>query len=71
MKANREMTQPEFNYTYACKRMMNDIAILEHDLEQAKTVGMQGLSKGALIVVEHEISILKAAVINALKTVGT
>jgi copper homeostasis protein CutC len=68
-KANKDMSEQEFNYTYACKRMMNDLYILEHDLKQAKTVGMQGISKGALTNVEARLYDLQAAILNALKTV--
>lgn len=69
MKSNKEMTEQEFAYTVSCKRMMNDILLIEETLRQAKTVGMQGVSKGALTNVEGRIYDLKAAVINALKTV--
>lgn len=70
MKANSEMTDAEFHYSLSLKRMMNDLIILEDDLRNAKTVGMQGISKGALQNVEGRIYDLKAAIYNALKTVG-
>lgn len=70
MKPNKDMTEQEFHYTFACKRMMNDLLILEAGLVNAKSVGMQGVSKGALTNVEGRIYDLKAAIYNALKTVG-
>jgi hypothetical protein len=63
------MTEQEFHYTYALKRMMHDLALVTQDFEAAKLVGMQGLSGGALIVIETELSLLKSAIRNALKTV--
>jgi hypothetical protein len=69
MKANKEMTQQEFDYTFAMKRMMNDLYILESQLISAKAIGMQGISKGALSTVELRIYDLRAAILNALKTV--
>ena len=71
MKANVDMTDNEFQYSFACKRMMNDLLVVEDDLRQAKNVGINGLSKGALQNVEGRIYDLKAAILNALKTVGT
>lgn len=56
-------------YTIALKRMMNDLTIVQHDLDTAKLVGMQGVSHGALTNVEGRLYDLKAAVLNALKTV--
>lgn len=69
MKANKEMTEQEFAYTFACKRMMNDLYIIENDLQAAKLIGMQGVSAGALSNVEGRIYDLQAAILNALKTV--
>lgn len=68
-KPNREQTQQEFNYTYAIKKAIHRLNYVEMEIESAKNVGMQGVSKGALIVAENEVSILKAALYNALKTV--
>ena len=67
---NKEMTQQEFDYSFALKRMMNDLTFVEEDLRQAKVVGIQGLSEGALKNIEMKISDLKSAVVNGLKTVG-
>jgi hypothetical protein len=67
---NKEMTQQQFEYSFALKRMMNDLTFVEEDLRQAKTVGIQGLSQGALQNIEMKISDLKSAVVNGLKTVG-
>jgi hypothetical protein len=67
---NRDMTEKQFSYTFALKRMMNDLCLVEEDLRQAKDVGIQGLSDGALRSVEIRMDDLKAAVVNALKTVG-
>lgn len=63
------MTEEEFAYTFACKRMMNDLYIIENDLKAAKAIGMQGVSKGALTTIESRIYDLHAAILNALKTV--
>jgi len=71
MKANKDMDQKDFDYTLALKRMMNDVLIVEEDLRQAKTVGIKGVSEGALRIVESRIYDLKAAIYNGLKTVGT
>ena len=49
---------------------MNDLTFVEEDLRQAKVVGIQGLSEGALKNIEMKISDLKSAVVNGLKTVG-
>lgn len=68
-KPNREQTQQEFNYTYAIKKAIHRLNYVEMEIESAKSVGMQGVSKGALIVAENEAAILKAALYNALKTV--
>jgi len=70
MKANKEMTEDEFAYTFALKRMMNDLTIVQHDLDTAKLVGMQGVSKGALMSIELCLYDLKANIYNALKTVA-
>jgi hypothetical protein len=67
---NKEMTQQEFDYSFALKRMMNDLAFVEEDLRQAKVVGIQGLSHGALRNIEDRLSDVKSAVVNGLKTVG-
>lgn len=70
MKPNKDMTDQEFNYTVSLKRMMNDLLIVEDDLRNAKSVGMQGVSRGALMSIELCIYDLKANIYNALKTVG-
>lgn len=71
MKANKDMTRQEFDFSYAIKKAIHRLNYVEMEIESAKNVGMQGVSKGALIVAENEVSILKAALYNALKTVGT
>jgi hypothetical protein len=68
-KANKDQTDQEFAYTYALKRMMHDLAPVSVHLTTAKSAGMQGLSGGALIVIENELALLKSAIANALKTV--
>lgn len=68
-KPNREQTDQEFQYTYACKRMLHEIEYLRVHLDTAKSAGMQGVSRGALSTVELRIYDLKAALYNALKTV--
>jgi hypothetical protein len=70
MLSNKDLTQKQFSYTFALKRMMNDLCLVEEDLRQAKDVGMQGVSGGALRSVEMRMDDLKSAVVNALKTVG-
>ena len=70
MKSNREQSPEEFAYTFACKKMMNDLILIEDHLRQAKSIGINGLSSGALRNVEGRVYDLKAAVLNALKTVG-
>jgi len=70
MKSNKDQTEQEFAFTFACKRMMNDLAYVQNSLEGAKHVGMQGDSDAALRNVEGRLYDLKAAVLNALKTVG-
>lgn len=68
--SNKDMTQQEFDYSFALKRMLHKIEYLQLELDAAKSVGMQGVSKGALQTVEIRIYDLKAALYNALKTVG-
>ena len=70
MKANRDMTEKEFNYSMALKRAMNDYFILESDIEQAKTVGIVGNSQAALAVIGIRMADLEDALRTALKTVG-
>jgi hypothetical protein len=70
MKSNKEMTQQEFDYSIALKRMAHKMEYLRVELESAKCVGMQGVSKGALIVIENEMNLLRSAIYNGLKTVG-
>ena len=70
MKANKDMSGKEFAYTFSCKRMMHDLYVIEHELKAAKLVGMQGDSAGALRNVEGRLYDLKAAILNALKTVA-
>ena len=70
MKANKDMSDMEFHYTVALKRMMNDVIIVEEDLRQAKSVGTKGISEGALRIIEGRIYDLKASIYNGLKTVG-
>lgn len=69
MKSNAEQTDEEFAYTFACKKMMNDLYILEAHLKSAKTIRINGLSKGALTNIEARIYDLQDAILNALKTV--
>ena len=71
MKSNKEMTQAEFDYSIALKRMAHKMEYLRVELDSAKAVGMQGVSKGALIVIENEMDLLRSAIYNGLKTVGT
>lgn len=70
MKSNKDMSETEFNYSIALKRMMNDLYVLEEDLRQAKSVGTKGLSEGALRIIEGRVYDLQAAILNGLKTVG-
>lgn len=63
------MTDQEFAYTIAIKRAVNYLNYAAAEIDKAKSVGMQGLSGGAIIVAENEAAILKAALVNALKTV--
>lgn len=71
MKSMHDMTEQEGNFSIALKRMMNDLLIVEDDLRTAKTVGVKGVSAGALQNIEGRIYDLKAAIYNGLKTVGT
>lgn len=68
-KSNREQTEQEFQYTFACKKMLHELEAVRMYLDAAKSAGMQGVSKGALQNVELRIYDLKAALYNALKTV--
>lgn len=70
MKSNAQMTQQEFDYSLAMKKMLHKIEYLQLELDAAKAVGMQGESAGAARIVESRIYDLKAAIYNALKTVG-
>lgn len=70
MKPNAEQTEQEFHYSYALKRMMNDLIIVEDDLRTAKLANVQGISAGALKNIEGRIYDLKAAIYNAMKVVG-
>ena len=69
MKANADMTQQEFDFSIAVKRAIHRLNYVEMELESAKNVGMQGISRGALSNAEGRIYDLKAALYNALKTV--
>lgn len=69
MTANVDQTEQQFQYTFACKKMLHELEAVMLYLDGAKSVGMQGLSKGALQNVEGRIYDLKAAIYNALKTV--
>lgn len=68
-KPNREQTEEEFRYTFACKKMLHEMEAVMLYLNEAKSVAPQGLSKGAISNVEGRIYDLKAALYNALKTV--
>jgi hypothetical protein len=68
-KPNKDQTEQEFAYTFACKKMMHELAAVQMYLDAAKSAGMQGVSKGALQTVEIRLYDLKAALYNALKTV--
>ncbi len=68
-KPNREQTPQEFQYTLAMKKILHDMEYIQLQLNTAKSAGLQGVSKGALTVVESRIYDLKAACYNALKTV--
>jgi len=69
MKSNAEQSPQEFAYTFACKKMLHEMEAVMLYLNEAKSVGMQGVSRGALQTVEGRIYDLKAALYNALKTV--
>lgn len=68
-KANKDQTPDEFIYTFACKKMLHELESVNVFLDEAKRVGMQGDSYGAIRNVEGRIYDLKAALYNALKTV--
>jgi hypothetical protein len=68
-KANRDQSPEEFIYTFACKKMLHEIESISVYLDEAKLVGLQGDSAGALRNVEGRVYDLKAALYNALKTV--
>lgn len=68
-KANRDMTREEFDYSIALKRMVHKMEYLRLELDAAKAVEINGLSKGALRNVEGRMFDLKAAIYNALNTV--
>jgi hypothetical protein len=69
MKPNAEQSEREFAYTYACKRMMNDCAAMQDNVDVAKDVALQGISRGAMITVEIQLDRLRDAITHALKTV--
>ena len=69
MKPNTEQSQREFAYTVACKRMMNDCALMQDQVDTAKRAGINGQSYGAMLNVEYALENLRIAIINALKTV--
>jgi hypothetical protein len=64
------MTEMEFDYSIALKRMAHKMEYLRIELDAAKAVGMQGLSKGALTNIELRMYDLKATIYQALNTVG-
>ena len=68
-KPNREQTEQEFNYTYAIKKAIHQLNYVTMEIESAKSVGMQGVSKGAIQSAEIRLYDLKVALYNALKTV--
>jgi hypothetical protein len=68
-KPNRDQSPEEFIYTFACKKMLHELERVGVFLDEAKLVGLQGDSAGALRNVEGRIYDLKAALYNALKTV--
>jgi hypothetical protein len=55
MKPNAEQSDREFAYTVACKRMMNDCALMQDEVDTAKRAATQGISRGAMIRVEIEL----------------
>jgi hypothetical protein len=67
---NSEMNEKEFKFSVGLKRAMNDLLIFEDEILRLKGVAPQGLSRGAMTNVEGRVYDLKAALINALKTVG-
>jgi hypothetical protein len=69
MKPNAEQSDREFAYTVACKRMMNDCALMQDEVDTAKRTDINGQSYGAMIGVEIALEILRQSIINALKTV--
>lgn len=69
MKPNAEQSDREFAYTIACKRMMNDCALMQDQVDTAKRAATQGHSYGAMIGVDIALESLRQAIINALKTV--
>ena len=69
MKPNAEQSQREFSYTVACKRMMNDCALMQDEVDTAKRAATNGQSYGAMLNVEYALENLRIAIINALKTV--
>lgn len=68
-KSNREQTPEEFQYTLAMKKILHDTEQIHLEIMAAKSVGLQGLSLGALSNVEGRLYDLKAACYIALKTV--
>ena len=70
MKANRQMTRNEFNFTTALKVAYNELYKVQDQIDLAKDAAPQGLSRGQLSIVESRIYDLKAAILHAMKTVG-
>lgn len=68
-KPNKDQTEQEFAYTYACKKMLHELEYLRVHLDTAKSAGMQGISQGALNTIEIRMHGLRTAIYNALKTV--
>jgi hypothetical protein len=68
-KANAEQTPEEFIYTFACKKMLHELARVGVYLDEAKTHAPQGLSAGAIHNVEARVRDLRDSLYNALKTV--
>lgn len=69
MKPNHDQSAREFSYTIACKRMMNDCALMQDNVDTAKLAATQGISRGAMVGVDIALENLRQAIINALKTV--
>lgn len=67
-KANKDMTDREFAYTYACKRMMNECVLMQDQVDTAKLAATQRKSLGAMVRVEVELEALRQAILDALKT---